>query len=618
MENSNCENNLRSDNNNENNNSKNVEIDDENNKEKFEDNNIIYRLSLNPNKGGLQNVDKEKINKIIYDVSKGSAFFKNAKEKEKAHYEVIKEMKKKYLFLKNQPMEYEKQQMKNLINKMEEERDLSQYIVHVDMENKINSKCRNSTKCICSDMNKPNGQTELKNNREDIMRFLKNLPIGKVSGIGKVAEKTLNELGIKTCGELKDNMVYIKELFKPASYQFLLSASLGLGKTTIENKWERKSISIERTFLNTSDNQKLYNKLFEISCKLAEDIKKNNLKGKSVTLKLKTSSFEILTRCLTISKYIYQQEDLYKIGKKLLNSYMKERPNQSYRLMGLRLSSFLDKKNGAFLDKYVKVIEDDKNTVDILMQQKEYECPVCFKMIKVDNIMKFKIHVNNCLGNNKTKAENKDNDNNSSESNEYNKKYKINEKNDFFSKIANNNEFNYFHKNNNDNNNIVDILTQQKEYECPLCFKMIKVDNIMKFEEHVNNCLSENDIKQSSKDGNSSKFKNNDKNVKIKEENNFLSKNKHNNHNNNFQNNKIVMNRKGKQIIEDYIQINNFDTTNIPNKQNKLNNDNFDNVHTNNIQCPICEKIITCSSNEELNRHIDICLNYDIIKTYNK
>jgi len=42
-------------------------------------------------------------------------------------------MKKKYLFLKSQPMEYEKQQMKNLMNKMEKERDLSQYIVHVDM-----------------------------------------------------------------------------------------------------------------------------------------------------------------------------------------------------------------------------------------------------------------------------------------------------------------------------------------------------------------------------------------------------------------------------------------------------------------------------------------------------
>jgi len=34
--------------------------------------NVLYRLSLNPNKGGLQNVDKERVNKIIYDVSKVS------------------------------------------------------------------------------------------------------------------------------------------------------------------------------------------------------------------------------------------------------------------------------------------------------------------------------------------------------------------------------------------------------------------------------------------------------------------------------------------------------------------------------------------------------------------
>ncbi|ORX55477.1 DNA/RNA polymerase [Piromyces finnis] len=434
-------NNNKNINNNESNNNKDnlCDIDDKN---KIDDENVLYRLSLNPNKGGLQNVDKEKINKIIYEVSKGSAFFKNAKEKEKAHFEKIKEIKKKYLFLKNQPMEYEKQQMKNIMNKMESDRDLSQYIVHVDMDafyasveeldnpelkNKpmaVGSKsmlstanyearkygvrsampgyialklCKNliivptrferyhelshqirniianydpdycpasidevylnitnflndnpnytpskvteelreeiykQTRLtasagiapnICSDMNKPNGQTELKNCTDEILKFLKDLPIGKVSGIGKVAEKTLNELGIKTCGELKENMVYIKELFKPSSYQFLLSASLGLGRTKIENKWKRKSISVERTFSNTSEIQKLEDKLHEISCKLANDVKKENLKGKSVTLKLKTSSFEILTRCLTISKYIYQQEDLYKVGKKVKFIYI--------------------------------------------------------------------------------------------------------------------------------------------------------------------------------------------------------------------------------------------------------------------------------------------------------
>jgi len=56
--------------NNEKSNENDKEIFDKNDKEELDDNNILYRLSLNPNKGGLQNVDKEKINKIIYDVSK--------------------------------------------------------------------------------------------------------------------------------------------------------------------------------------------------------------------------------------------------------------------------------------------------------------------------------------------------------------------------------------------------------------------------------------------------------------------------------------------------------------------------------------------------------------------
>jgi len=58
---------------------------------------------------------------------------------------------------------------------------------------------------IYLDMNKPNGQTQLKNNSEDVKKFMDTLSIGKVSGIGKVAERTLNELGIKTCGEMVIN-----------------------------------------------------------------------------------------------------------------------------------------------------------------------------------------------------------------------------------------------------------------------------------------------------------------------------------------------------------------------------------------------------------------------------
>jgi len=225
-------------------------------------------------------------------------------------------------------------------------------------------------------------------------------------------------------------------------------------------------------------------------------------------------------------------------------------------------------------------------------------------MIKVDGIMNFEKHVNNCLSENNTEKDNKSND--SSELSNYNKKYKINEENKFIQKITNNNNVNYVHKNDK-NNNIVDILTRQKEYECPVCYKIIKVDSIMEFEKHVNNCLSENDTNRENSNENSSKSKDFSMKYQLVEENNYDHSNGKNN------------NQKAKQVIEDYIPMNNSkiinDTTDTIQQQNgQRSDDNQSDDQINKIQCPICEQIIICSSNEELNRHVDICLNNDIIK----
>ncbi|KAK6949104.1 hypothetical protein Daesc_009177 [Daldinia eschscholtzii] len=55
---------------------------------------------------------------------------------------------------------------------------------------------------ICSNMNKPNGQYVLPNDRNAIMNFMRDLPTRKVNGIGRVLERELQEIGIKTCGDI--------------------------------------------------------------------------------------------------------------------------------------------------------------------------------------------------------------------------------------------------------------------------------------------------------------------------------------------------------------------------------------------------------------------------------
>ena len=51
---------------------------------------------------------------------------------------------------------------------------------------------------ICSDLNKPNGQYELLD-EDEMRKFVAQLPIRKVGGIGNVTEQMLDVFGVKTC-----------------------------------------------------------------------------------------------------------------------------------------------------------------------------------------------------------------------------------------------------------------------------------------------------------------------------------------------------------------------------------------------------------------------------------
>ncbi|KAB1281653.1 DNA polymerase kappa [Camelus dromedarius] len=87
---------------------------------------------------------------------------------------------------------------------------------------------------VCSDKNKPNGQYQIPPNRQAVMDFIKDLPIRKVSGIGKVTEKMLKALGIMTCTELYEQRALLSLLFSETSWHYFLHISLGLGSTHLE------------------------------------------------------------------------------------------------------------------------------------------------------------------------------------------------------------------------------------------------------------------------------------------------------------------------------------------------------------------------------------------------
>lgn len=197
---------------------------------------------------------------------------------------------------------------------------------------------------VCSDMKKPNGQYIIPSTVEDVMSFIRKLPIRKISGIGKVSERMLNAVEVKTCQDLYNKRGLLYHLYSQISFNYFMRICLGIGSTTVERDGERKSMSTERTFPEMSAPAELYSKCLELCHSLAEDLQSEALKGKTVTIKIKTVKFDVKTRACSLPDYTNDAEVIYIAAKDLLCKEMKNVHPQplQLRLMGVRMSTLVD------------------------------------------------------------------------------------------------------------------------------------------------------------------------------------------------------------------------------------------------------------------------------------
>ncbi|XP_038178461.1 DNA polymerase kappa isoform X2 [Arvicola amphibius] len=195
---------------------------------------------------------------------------------------------------------------------------------------------------VCSDKNKPNGQYQILPSREAVMDFIRDLPIRKVSGIGKVTEKMLMALGIVTCTELYQQRALLSLLFSETSWHYFLHIALGLGSTDLARDGERKSMSVERTFSEIFKTEEQYSLCQELCTELARDLQKEGLKGRTVTVKLKNVNFEVKTRASTVQSTLSTAEEIFAVAKELLRTEINATSPHPLRLrlMGVRMSTF--------------------------------------------------------------------------------------------------------------------------------------------------------------------------------------------------------------------------------------------------------------------------------------
>ncbi|KAF2030347.1 DNA-directed polymeras-like protein kappa [Setomelanomma holmii] len=199
---------------------------------------------------------------------------------------------------------------------------------------------------ICSNKNKPNGQFFLPSDRQTIMEFMKTMPTRKVNGIGRVFERELDAIGVKTCGDIYAHRAYMAKLFGVKAFQFLMQCYLGLGRTKIQRAedYERKSVGTETTFRELQSPDDLRDKLRHIAEELEGDLKRTEYKGRTLCIKIKLHTYEVHTRQTTPPFAVHRADDLYKYSLPMLEKLMKEIPNMKLRLMGLRVTHIVSTK----------------------------------------------------------------------------------------------------------------------------------------------------------------------------------------------------------------------------------------------------------------------------------
>ncbi|KAJ8612190.1 hypothetical protein MRB53_037580 [Persea americana] len=216
---------------------------------------------------------------------------------------------------------------------------------------------------IASNKNKPNGQFCLQNDRTAIMAFMRDLPTRKVNGIGRVFERELDALGVKTCGDIYQFRAYLSKLFGEKAFEFLMTCYLGIGRTRIQpaEEYERKSVGTESTFHDMSGRAPLREKLRWIAEELEKDMTRTQFKGRTLVLKLKLHTYEVFTRQTIPPKAVHLADDLYKYSEPMLAKMEKEIPGLTLRLMGLRCTHLVSmKRNNSFFGHNASVVKENE------------------------------------------------------------------------------------------------------------------------------------------------------------------------------------------------------------------------------------------------------------------
>lgn len=188
---------------------------------------------------------------------------------------------------------------------------------------------------LASDMDKPDGFYQI--GPEELESKVWPLPVRRMMGVGGKTSQLLEGMGVRTIGQLaKMNMGLLEHILGKQGIMMYEVAN-GVDNRMVEPVRESKSVGRETTFpKDISERYVLETILFTLADDVCNTLRATNLKGRTVSIKIRYPDFRSITRAQTLDGYTSSFEPVFEAVKQLMEHNYKD--GTPVRLIGVTVS----------------------------------------------------------------------------------------------------------------------------------------------------------------------------------------------------------------------------------------------------------------------------------------
>ncbi len=190
---------------------------------------------------------------------------------------------------------------------------------------------------LASDHDKPDGLVVVMPDEAD--SFLRELPVGKIPGVGKVTAAKLEKRGMRTAGELRRHLPGELTSLLGQRGIFLWQLANGIDDEPVVVEREPKQLSQESTFpTDIYDPSEMRYSLGEMAAEVGNRLRRRGLKGKVVTIKVRYPNFQTVNRSKSLGRPVDDPATILEQASELL--HRTSAIARGVRMLGVAVSGF--------------------------------------------------------------------------------------------------------------------------------------------------------------------------------------------------------------------------------------------------------------------------------------